>query len=179
MMRSALMTSIHHGWFRCSGTSRLDPDDAGTQPAVDASGQRPRGSVRAHPDGRSTLDSTRERVGGRDLDLGQGALELKLRYALDGGAAEQPAVADELETLAGAAGRAGRRSLDRTVPFASRRKRCTLRGKLGGPGVDRNSEATGEVGEEGDLVVDRRGRRPTQPVRPSFQVYRRSLTLEG
>src|SRR5215207_8039375 len=109
MTRSALMRSIHHGWFSCSGTDHLhpgpeplgvlvlDPDDAGQEPAVQPRGQRPRGAVRADDDRLTGGNAALARVGDGDLHLSERALELELRYTLDRGAAEKAAVAHDLQ----------------------------------------------------------------------------------
>src|SRR5918996_4564320 len=112
---NALMTSIHQGSFRVSGTHLLHldavleavrvvvgyADDARAELSVQPGAELPGGAVRGHADRLAGRDAASLRVVPRELHLGGGPLERELRHALDGGAAEERAEADELETRPG------------------------------------------------------------------------------
>src|SRR5919109_2310273 len=111
-IRKALMRSIHQGSLSCSGTPDLhplpealcvlvlDPDDAGEEAPVEPRRERARCAVERHLHGLARGDAALACVRGRELDLRERTLELKLRDSLDGLAAEESAVADDLETAA-------------------------------------------------------------------------------
>src|SRR5512134_178231 len=155
MTISALMTSIHQGWFSCSGTGllhldavgqalgvlRRDPDDAGTELAAEARAQLLRRPVGAHAHVLARCDLARGGIVVGELDLRRRTLELELRDPLHRGAAEERAVADELEPGAGRL--AGRRLRVGPGPgeLVAGRQLGLLRRRGSGPGLDGDAEA--------------------------------------
>src|ERR671915_2231206 len=182
--RSALMTSIHQGSFNCSGMRHLDalvqslrvllfdPHHTGQEAAVDTGGERVRRAVRADANRLAGRDAPLAGIRRRELDLGQRALELELRDALHRLAAEEPAVADDLETSSGA-GALARSRRPHMAGVAPGRKRSALVGKLSGPAVHRDPKAGREVGEECELVLDLWVDGTAEPLRTAFKVDRR------
>src|SRR5688572_11471996 len=113
MIKNALITSIHQGSLSCSGTGHLhalskpcgvlvlDSDDTCPEPSVESRREQARGAVGSDLDRLPCGDLPRARIGRRELHLRERALKLQLRDALHCGAAEEPAVADDLEPAAG------------------------------------------------------------------------------
>src|SRR5919108_5272174 len=118
-IRNAFATSIHQGSltivgkppvFRRLGSlypvrERTDmflggADDAGRHVRVDDGAKLDGRAVGAHPNGVSVADRAQRGVVRRELELSLRTQELKLGHALDGGAGEERAVADELQRAA-------------------------------------------------------------------------------
>src|SRR5512134_909751 len=111
MTISALMTSIHQGWFSVSGTGllhldavgqalgvfRRDPDHAGAELTAEARPQLLRRPVGAHAHGLARCDLARGGVVVGELDLRGRTLELELGDPLHCGTAEERAGAHQLE----------------------------------------------------------------------------------
>ena len=129
--------------------------------------------------GSPARDAARVRVGRGQLDLGERPLEGERLDPLHLAAAEERAPGRELEACAAGLVLGERLELRRVVELRARRKlRLLGRGGVVRPARDRDAERVAELGEELELVEERRVDRAAQALRAPLEVDRRAVLLQ-